>query len=278
MHRHQSISDLTRLCIHTQTHRPWDLKTCIREFSHSGVNAISIWRHLIEGQDITEIRRLLKDTDMEVVSLVRGGFFASKEPEIRRKAIGDNLRAIGEAESIGTGMIVLVCGADPRQSLEDSRNQIMEGIAQILPRAAEAGIRMAVEPLHPMYAADRSAINTLAEANDMAEALQSDWVGVAVDVYHVWWDPQLEEQIRRCGRMGKLFGFHVCDWKVETADLWSDRGLMGEGCIPLKQIRSWMEQSGFDGYHEVEIFSERYWSMDQQDYLERIMDAYLAHT
>ncbi len=278
MLRQQSIRDLSRLCIHTQTHRPWDLKTSLREFNRVGVKAISIWRHLIEGQDIMEIYRLLKQLDMEVVSLVRGGFFASADSEIRRKAIGDNLRAIGEAESIGSGMIVLVCGADPRQSLDDSRDQIMEGIAQILPRAAEAGIRLAIEPLHPVYAADRSAINTLAEANDMAEALQSEWVGVAVDVYHVWWDPRLEEQIRRCGRMGKLFSYHVCDWKVDTSDLLSDRGLMGEGCIPLKQIRSWMEQSGFEGYHEVEIFSERYWSMDQQEYLDRVIDAYLTHT
>jgi sugar phosphate isomerase/epimerase len=146
---------------------------------------------------------------------------------------------------LGTSLIVLVCGADPSQPLEESRKQIQDGIATILPDAAAAGVKLAIEPLHPMYADTRSAINTLAQANEMAEAVHSKWVGVAVDVYHLWWDPSLENEIKRCGENGKLFAFHVCDWKVPTTDLLLDRGLMGEGCISLKADQGMGGERGF---------------------------------
>ena len=126
---------------------------------------------------------------------------------------------------------------------------------QLLPEAKAAGVKLAIEPLHPMYADTRSAINTLAQANDMAEALNSPWVGVAVDVYHLWWDPALENEIERCGRNNNLLAFHICDWKSPTIDMLNDRGLMGEGCIPIRKIRSWVEEAGFNGFIEVEIFS-----------------------
>jgi sugar phosphate isomerase/epimerase len=206
--------------------------------------------------------------------LCRGGFFAHKDPVKRKQAIDDNRKAIAEAAELGTSMLVLVCGADPSQSLEDSRQQIRDGIAAILPEASSAGVRLTIEPLHPMYADTRSAINTLAQANDMAAELNSSWVGVAVDVYHLWWDPDLEEQIKRCGEMGKLAAFHISDWKVPTNDLLLDRGLMGDGCIPLAKIRSWVEATGFDGFNEVEIFSSSYWNEDQAQFLKQIIAAY----
>ena len=127
-----------------------------------------------------------------------------------------------------------------------------------------------------MYADTRSAINTLAQANDMAEAFASPWVGVAVDVYHLWWDPALQQEIKRCGK--NLFAFHICDWRIPTRDLLLDRGLMGEGCIPIAQIREWVEATGFNGFHEVEIFSTEYWSGDQQLFLQKIKHAYLHHS
>jgi sugar phosphate isomerase/epimerase len=125
-----------------------------------------------------------------------------------------------------------------------------------------------------MYADSRSAINTLTQANNLAEKLNSPWLGIAVDVYHLWWDPFLEIEITRCGRQGHLFSFHVCDWKTPTSDLLMDRGLMGEGCIPIKKIRSWVEAAGFNGFHEVEIFSNYWWSRDQHVFLRRIIEAY----
>jgi sugar phosphate isomerase/epimerase len=156
--------------------------------------------------------------------------------------------------------------------------QIQEGIQMVLPDALEAGVKLAIEPLHPMYAADRSAITTMTQANDMVKAIDSDSLGVAVDVFHLWWDPALENEIKRCGAMHKLFAFHVCDWNVPLEDMLNDRGLMGDGCIDLGQIRGWMEQAGFTGFHEVEVFSDKYWAMDQVDYLEKIKHAYLHYT
>ncbi|HYJ38184.1 MAG TPA: sugar phosphate isomerase/epimerase family protein, partial [Chitinophagaceae bacterium] len=189
-----------------------------------------------------------------------------------------NRKAIDEAAELGTSMIVLVCGADPYQSLEDSRKQIRDGIATILPDAQAAGIKLAIEPLHPMYADTRSAINTLAQANEMAEELNSPWVGVVVDVYHLWWDPLLENEIKRCAQNGHLMAFHICDWKVPTTDLLLDRGIMGEGCIPVKKIRGWVEATGFNGFNEVEIFSTAYWKEDQAEYLQKIIKAYKEHS
>jgi sugar phosphate isomerase/epimerase len=217
---------------------------------------------------------MLRDHGLTIVSLCRGGFFAHKERIKRKSALEDNRSAIDDAAELGTDLIVLVCGADPAQSLEDSRAQIQDGIEAILPDAAAAGVKLAIEPLHPMYADTRSAINTLAQANDLAEKLHSPWLGIAVDVYHLWWDPFLEIEIDRCGRYGHLFAFHVCDWKTPTSDLLMDRGLMGEGCIPIKKIRMWVEAAGFNGFHEVEIFSNYWWSQDQHVFLKRIIEAY----
>jgi sugar phosphate isomerase/epimerase len=138
-------------------------------------------------------------------------------------------------------------------------------------------VRLAIEPLHPMYAADRSAINTMGQARAICSQLKSPWVGIAVDVYHTWWDDRLEEEIRASGREGTLFAFHISDWRTPTTDLLEDRGVMGEGCIPIRRIRGWVEESGFSGFNEVEIFSRRLWATDQARYLEDIKSAYLAH-
>lgn len=206
--------------------------------------------------------------------LVRGGFFPSTSAEKRAAAIDDNKKAVDEAAALRAPMIVLVCGADPGQSLETSRAQIQEGIESVLPYAIANGVKLAIEPLHPMYADTRSAVNTLGQANDMAEAIASDHVGVAADVYHLWWDPNLEQELLRCGRNGNLYAFHICDWMSPSADFLNDRGLMGEGCIPVQKIRGWAEAAGFNGYNEVEIFSDRWWAADQKEFLNRIVAQY----
>jgi sugar phosphate isomerase/epimerase len=270
-----ALTDLSRLCVHTITTKPWPVEKAAREFSAAGIGGITVWRDALTGRDIAATGRMLRDLDLAVVSLCRGGFFPAATPAGRQAAVDDNLRAIDEAAALGAPHVVLVCGALPGQSLEESRHQIREGIAACLPHAAAAGVKLAIEPLHPMYAGDRSAINTLAQANDLAEELQSPWLGIAVDVYHLWWDPDLESQIRRCGEQGHLLAFHLCDWKTPTLDLLNDRGLMGEGCIPLKQIRGWVEAAGFTGYNEVEIFSNIYWQQDQHLFLEKIRQGYL---
>ncbi|MBN1108182.1 MAG: sugar phosphate isomerase/epimerase [Bacteroidales bacterium] len=272
-----AFTDLSRLCIHTITTKPWNIEAAARNYSSKGVKGITVWRDTLAGRDIRKTGNMLRDSGLKAVSLCRGGFFPSKDRERRRNAIDDNRRAINEAFELGTDLIVLVCGADPAQSLEDSRRQIHDGIAEVLPDACAAGVRLAIEPLHPMYADTRSAINTIAQANDMAESLKSPFAGVAVDVYHLWWDPLLEAGIERCGRNDNLFAFHICDWKSPTVDILNDRGLMGEGCIPLRKIRSWVEEAGFNGFVEVEIFSDIWWKQDQTMFLEKIVTAYKEH-
>jgi sugar phosphate isomerase/epimerase len=273
-----TVAGLSRLCLHTITTKPWSIEEAARNYAAGGVKGITVWRDALLNRDIKQTGEMLREQGLSVVSLCRGGFFPSREPDKRRAAVDDNRKAIEEAFMLGTDKIVLVCGADPTQSLEDSRKQIHDGIAAIIPEAEAAGVRLAIEPLHPMYADTRSAINTLAQANDLAEALNSPWVGVAVDVYHLWWDPALESEIRRCGSNNNLLAFHICDWKSPTTDMLNDRGLMGEGCIPVKQIRGWVEATGFSGYNEVEIFSYIYWKTDQKEYLEKIKNAYLNYT
>ena len=272
------IKNLSRLCVHTLTTKPWDIETCVKNYAATGIKGITIWRNVLENKNLTDVKKLLDDFDMEVVSLARGGFFPSVNSEKRQMAIADNLVAIEQAAATGAPSVVLVCGADPGQSPEKSREQIAEGIIRILPAAAQAGVKLSIEPLHPMYAGDRSAINTLRQANEMAEMIHSEWVGVAVDVYHLWWDPTLKAEIQRCAANNHLFAFHVCDWNVPTTDFLNDRGLMGDGCINVPEIRSWVEEAGFQGYNEVEIFSDKYWATDQHAYLEKIKYAYLNYT
>ncbi len=266
-----------RLCLHTATTKPWSLEECCRHYSAAGIGQVTVWRNLLENVPLSRARSLLADHGLTAAALCRGGFFASTQASKRQAALADNRRALEQAAAIGAPTLVLVCGADPAQSLEDSRSQIRDGIAAILSEAESLGVVLAIEPLHPMYAGDRSAVVTLAQANDMAEFFASPWAGVALDLYHLWWDPALEQEIERCGKGGFLRSFHVSDWKIPTADLLNDRGLMGEGCIPLRRLRERVEASGFRGPVEVEIFSTSYWKLDQEVWVRRIIDAYSRH-
>ncbi len=268
------LPDLSRLCIHTITTKPWTVETSAEKFAKAGVKGITVWRDTLAGRDIKKTGQLIRDNGLSIVSLCRGGFFPAATAADRAKALDDNRLAISEAHALGAPLIVLVCGAVPGQSLVESRKQITDGIAALLPECKAANVKLAIEPLHPMYADSRSAVNTLGQANDMVEALKSPYVGVAADVYHLWWDPALETEIARCGKLNALFAYHVCDWRTPTTDLLLDRGLMGEGCIPLRQIRAWVEATGFKGFNEVEVFSNRLWAMDQDEYLARIVRAY----
>jgi len=268
---------LDRCCIHTITTRPWALPEAVEKYAAAGVKGISVWQNATEGIGPKHAGEIIRGAGLEIVSYVRGGFFPHISSAGRAQAIDHNKKLLEEAATLGAPMIVLVCGASPDQSLDMSRNQIREGIEAILPLAEKLNVKLAIEPLHPMYAADRSAINTLGQANDMAELFKSDFVGVAVDVYHLWWDQDLEKEIARCGANNNLFAYHVCDWKVNTIDLLNDRGLMGEGCIDLKKIRGWVEATGFNGFCEVEIFSNIHWAKNQDVFLKEITDAFIQH-
>jgi sugar phosphate isomerase/epimerase len=272
-----TMPEVNRLAIHTITTKPWAIETAARKFAQAGAKGITVWRDTLSGRNVGRIGQMLRNEGLSIVSLCRGGFFPDKHEAGRKKAIDDNRRAISEAHALGAPHIVLVCGAIPGQPLSESRKQIAEGIAAVLSDCKAAGVRLAIEPLHPMYADSRSAVNTLAQANDIVEQIGSHDVGVAVDVFHVWWDQNLQREIVRSGRLNALIAFHVCDWRTPMNDLLNDRGLMGEGCIPLREIRAWMESAGFNGFNEVEIFSNRLWAMDQDEYLAQIIQSYRDH-
>ncbi len=268
------MSDLSKLCIHTITTKPWKLTEAVDQYAQAGVKGVSVWQDSAQELGPIKSGNLIRANGMEVVSYVRGGFFPHSTKAKREKAIADNKKMIDEAAELGAPMLVLVCGAEPDQVLEESRKQIQGGIESLIDHASQRKVELTIEPLHPMYADTRSAINTLHQANEMAEAIASEWVGVAVDVYHLWWDPDLKNQIYRCRENDNFSAFHICDWNVPTNDMLLDRGLMGEGCIPIDRIKKWVLDAGFEGYHEVEIFSEKFWKTDQKDFLDKIVKSY----
>jgi sugar phosphate isomerase/epimerase len=203
---------------------------------------------------------------MTVTGVGGGGLLPAADAAGRPAAIDDNKRAVDEAVAIGAQCLVLVVGglAPGSRDIAGARSQVRDGIAAMLPYARSASMPVAIEPLHPMYAADRACVNTMKQANDLCDEL-GDGLGIAVDVYHVWWDPELEREIRRAGKK-RILAFHVCDWLVSTADLLLDRGMMGDGVIDIRRIRGWVEEAGYDGFAEVEIFSaNNWWKRDPEE-------------
>jgi sugar phosphate isomerase/epimerase len=268
--------DLARLSVHTITTKPWSLRQCVDGWRAAGVTGITVWRQALAPQGLDESKRILADSGLTVTALCRGGFFVAPDAAGRTAALDDNRRAIDEAAALGAPMVVLVCGAHPAVPIAEARQQIEDAIAALVPHAQARGVKLAIEPLHPQYADTRSAVCTLRQARLMAERIGSDQVGVAVDVYHVWWDPDLAEEIAALGRSRRLMALHLCDWRVEPAHPLNDRGLPGEGCARPRRIRALCEAAGFRGWNEIEIFSDRRWAMDQSQNLRETVAAYLA--
>jgi sugar phosphate isomerase/epimerase len=265
-HRWLSINTAT---VRRQHGQDWPLQNILDACAARGIRAVSPWRDQVAAAGLDATARQLRALGIELSGYCRGGMFTYADAASRRAVRDDNLRALDEACALGAACLVLVVGGLPgalagraaHRDIAAAREQVSEGIAALLDDARSRGMPLAIEPLHPMYAADRACINTLAQALDVCDALdplRSGALGVAVDVYHVWWDPQLEAQIRRAGRE-RLLALHVCDWLVPTTDLLNDRGMMGDGVIDLRRIRGWVEAQGFDGYSEVEVFSAANW-------------------
>jgi len=244
-----------------------------------GIRAVSPWRDQVAAAGLGNVSRQIKSLGLEVSGYCRGGMFTATDDAGLRAADDENLRALEEARELNAACLVLVVGALPgalagraaHKDIELSRQQVHDGIGRLLEYSRAAGMPLAIEPLHPMYAADRACINTMEQALDVCDTLdpaRSGALGVAVDVYHVWWDPKLREQIERAGRE-RLLAFHVCDWLTPTRDLLNDRGMMGDGVIDIPRIRGWVEGQGFAGYSEVEIFSTQdWWQRDSGEVLD----------
>ena len=232
------------------------------------IPAVSPWRDQIAQIGLKATARQIRELGLRVSGVCRGGMFPADTQQEWEANLEDNLRALEEAVELNADCLVLVTGGLPKGSrdLAKARQQVEEGIAWLLERAIPAGVPLAIEPLHPMYCADRSVVSTLSQALDLCDLL-GEGVGVACDVYHLWWDPDLQTQIARAGQL-RIFAYHICDWLSDTKHLLLDRGMMGDGVIDLPQIRSWVENTGYSGFHEVEIFSqENWWKRDPEEVL-----------
>jgi len=251
----------TGLSINLATVRQqWNLREAVEACARHGIDAIDPWRDQVAAIGLDESVRVIKANGIRVTGYCRGGMFPGANAQARQAAIDDNKRAIDEARALDAECLVLVVGGLPEASrdIRAARQMVADGIAAVLPHARANNMPLAIEPLHPMYAADRACVNTLAQALDLCEAMD-EGLGVAIDTYHVWWDPDLEAQIARAGANNRILAYHICDWLVPTRDLLLDRGMMGDGVIDLPRIRGWVEKADYRGYTEVEIFSAADW-------------------
>jgi sugar phosphate isomerase/epimerase len=258
----------------------WDLRQAIEGCARHGIAGIAPWREPLQAIGVGEAARLIQGHGLTVTGLCRAGMFPAADAAGLQAAIDDNRRAIDEAAAIGAECLVMLGGGMPAGSrdLPLARSQARDGLAAILPHARERSVPLAIEPLHPMYAADRCCVSTLKQANDLCEELDphdDGGLGVAIDVYHVFWDPELEREVRRAGAAGRILAFHVCDWLVPTRDMLLDRGMMGDGVIDIQRIRGLVEAAGYDGLIEVEIFSkDNWWRRDPEEVLAVIAERY----
>lgn len=229
-----------------------------------GIPAFAPWRDQIASIGLDDAVRIVKDTGLRVTGIIRGGMFPAADKAGRAAAIDDNKRAVDEAAALGADCLVLIAGGLPKGSkdLDGARQMVVEGIAAVLPHAKASNVPLALEPLHPMYVADRACVTTLAEALDICDLLaplDGRALGVAIDTFHVWWDPKLAGSIARAGRGNRILAHHICDWQVPMRDMLLDRGMMGDGVIDFAGFRRMIEAAGYHGPQEVEIFSAHDW-------------------
>jgi len=235
----------------------------IEAVARAGFGAIAPWRREVEGGDVKAIARQIRDAGLAVPGYCRSTYIPAADKAGFDANVEANRRAISDAAVLGAKSFVMVVGglAAGSKDIAAARAQVADATGQLLGHARACGVRLALEPLHPVYAADRSCLSLLSEALDMCEAVEGatddPWLGVCVDVYHVWWDPNLRRDMARAD--GRILGFHVCDWLVPTADVLNDRGMMGDGVIDVPGIRSMAEDAGYAGFVEIEIFSAANW-------------------
>ena len=268
---------LERLSLNQATIQRWDMRQTIAGCARAGIGRIGLWRDKLQALGVSATAQHLRDAGIKPSSLCRGGFFPAATRAERDARIDDNRRAIDEAAEVGAPVLVLVSGPPADRDIDRARRQVEDGICAILPYAAERGVRLAIEPLHPMFAGDRSVVVTLAQANTMAERISSDFVGVAVDVYHVWWDPEVYVEIARAGEGKRIVGCHVSDWLAPPPDHVLGRGVMGDGLIEVRRLREAVDAAGYTGPVEVEIFNRAVWDMPGDEVLALIKDRYLAY-
>lgn len=272
--------ELARLSINQETIKQWSLPELAEGCVKAGIGKVGLWRAPVQAYGVERTARLLADAGLTVTSLCRGGFFTALDPTERARALDDNRAAIDEAAALSTDTLVLVSGGLPPGSrdLAGARERVAESLAALAPYAAERGVRLAIEPLHPMYASDRCVVSTLAQALDLAERFPAEQVGVVVDTYHLWWDDRAPAEIARAGRGGRIHSFQLADWITPLpAGVLLGRGQLGDGSVDFRAFRREVESAGFDGPIEVEIFNEELWARDGAEVLAEVAERYVQH-
>lgn len=261
------------LSLNTATTKRWTLAEAVDGAARAGLGAIGLWRDRVDEIGAATAAKLVTDAGLRVSSLCRGGFLT--EPGNGQPAFDDNRRAIDDAATLGTRELVMVVGGMPDRDLRAARQRLAERLAQLVPYAAERGVRLALEPLHPMFCADRAVISTLAQALSMARPYPAENVGVVVDTFHIWWDPDLEQQIAQAGAAGRISSYQVCDWlNPMAADALLSRGMIGDGVVDFASIGRWVRTAGYRGDVEVEIFNAEIWAADGHEVIETMKQRY----
>ncbi|MGC4929704.1 sugar phosphate isomerase/epimerase family protein [Streptomyces sp. DT117] len=271
---------LARLSLNQETIKQWSLPELAEGCVKAGIGQVGLWRAPVQAYGVERTARLLSDAGLTVTSLCRGGFLTALDPADRAAALDDNRRAIDEAAALSTDTLVLVSGGLPPGSrdLYGARERVGDALAELAPYAAGRGVRLAIEPLHPMFASDRCVVSTLAQALDLAERFPAEQVGVVVDTYHVWWDDQAPAQIARAGAGGRIHSFQLADWITPLpAGVLLGRGQLGDGTVDFRTLRAEVEAAGFGGPIEVEIFNETLWARDGSEVLAEVAERYLQH-
>ncbi len=269
--------NFARLSINSATTKKWTLAQVVDGCVNAGIPAIGPWRDRVEEAGLDKAARLIKDAGLRVSSLCRGGFLTAPDAEGQAAALADNRAAILEAVALDTRELFLVVGglAPGEKDVVAARRRVADRLADLVPFAEENGVRLVLEPLHPMYAADRALISTLGQALDLAAPFDASMVGVAVDTFHVWWDPELKAQIERAGREDRIASYQVCDFNMPiAADPLLSRGYMGDGVVDFATIGTWVRDAGYTGDIEVEIFNQEIWDTDGNTVLSTVKERY----
>lgn len=269
---------LARLSLNQKTTNRWTVVEAVEGCARAGLPAIGLWREPVQKAGVAATARLVANMGLRVSSLCRGGFLTAADPTQRGRALADNRRAIEEAAALGTDCLVMVVGGLPEGSrdLSGARGRVTDGVAVLAPYAEECGVRLALEPMHPIYCADRGVLSTLGQALDIAERFPATQVGVVVDSFHVWWDPDVLSQIARAG--GRICGFQVCDWITPLPpDALLSRGMMGDGHIDFGALRRAVDAAGYQGDIEVEIFNSDVWVADPDEVVATLARRYVTH-
>lgn len=274
------LGDLSRFSINQMTVKQLSMPELVDTCLELGVPGVGLWRAPVETYGLEETAKLVRDAGLAVTTLCRGGFFTALDPAERAEALADNRRAIDEAATLGTDTLVLVSGGLPAGSkdLHGARERIADALGELGPYAAANGVRLAIEPLHPMYASDRCVVSTLTQALDLAERFPANQVGVAVDTYHIWWDDQAPAQVARAGAGDRIHTFQLADWTTPLPEgVLNGRGQIGDGAIDMREWKGYVEAAGYTGPIEVELFNDGLWARDGREVLAETAARFVEH-